>query len=389
MTLLKPPQPTDPEPDSPPETGWRRRLRGREGDLWVMLGVLTIGLITVTTLASITNAMHGPSGAAKKPSATAAGQMSGVTPANERAYALLVPNPGLMNPVVDQQGRVWIGEMAQNKLAMLDPVTGKVSEWTPPNGEYNIMNEAVDRQGGVWFTEEAANYVARFDPASQAFTTYPLNTVNGKSAGPEAIAIDASGNVWFTEVTGAALGKLDPANGHYTLYPLPNTPLGGQSYPYALTITPDGRVWYGDLTGGSVGVLDPATGKVTQYRTPDIKTQVYAMTVGPDGAVWFTQLLTNSFGRIDPVTGKITTITVPQTAGAPATLYSAVTHYNALWLTSTGANAIVRYVPSTGQFTFYTLKTPQSVPFGLALAPNGALWFTADGVPNYVGMFQP
>lgn len=377
--------------DGPPEPGWRRRLRGREGDAWIMLGMLAVGLITVATLSSISNAMNGPIATRQPAPATSTAQATGrgVAAANERVYHLPGPNPALMNPAVDQQGRVWFGEMARNKLGMLDPKTGKVSEWTPPNAQYNIMNEVVDKQGDVWFTEEAANYIGRFDPTTQTFQTYPLNTVDGKSAGPEAIALDTQGNVWFTEVTASALGRLDPATGQYKLYPLPSTPSGGHSFPYALTIAPDGRVWYGDLTGGSVGWLDPATGTVVQLRTPDPKAEVYAMAVGPDGAIWYTELLADTIGRIDPTSGKITEITVPNTAGPPATLYSLVTRDNALWLTSTGANALVRYIPATDQFSFFTLKQPQSVHFGLALAPDGALWFTADGVPNYIASIQP
>jgi virginiamycin B lyase len=389
MTLLKPGRPqTATTTKSPSESGWRRHIRGPEGDAWVMLGVLTLGLVTVAALSGITSAMHGPIATRQSPGATSAGQVDarGMASANERVYLLPGANPGLMNPVVDQRGRVWFGEMSLNKLAMLDPATGKVSSWTPPGGQYNIMNEVVDSKGGIWFTEEAANYLARFDPDTQTFKTYPVNTLGDKPAGPEALALDAQGNLWFTEVTAGALGKLDPTTGKFSVYPLPASPTGAPSYPYALTVARDGHVWFGCLSGGTVGWLDPATGKVTQYATPDPKAQVYAMTVGPDSAIYYTQLQTDSFGRINPGTGKITQISVPHTAGAPATLYTALTRDGALWLTSTGANALIRYVPATNQFSFYTLKRPQSVPFGLALAPNGALWFTADGAPNYVGM---
>ncbi len=377
--------------DSPPETGWRRRLRGSEGDTWVMLGMLAIGLVTVAALSGVTNAMNAPINTHPATSSTSSGQTNGrgVMPANERVYQLPNANPELMNPAVDQQGRVWFGEMGANKLAMLDPTTGKVSEWTPPNGQYNIMNEVVDKQGMVWFTEEAANYIGRFDPTTQTFQTYPLNTVNGKSTGPEALTIDAQGNLWFTEVSGGALGRLDPTTGKLAIYPLPAPPKGGPAYPYALATTGDGRVWYGDLAGGAVGWLDPATGTVSQIPTPDPKAEVYAMAIGPDGAIWYTTLQASVIGRIDPASGAITQVTVPATAGAPATLYSLVMRDNALWLTSTGANALVRYIPATNQFSFYSLKQPQSVPFGLALAPDGALWFTADGAPNYVGVIRP
>ena len=371
--------------------GW---LRGREGDLWFMLAVLLVGVVSVAGLQGIANAMSAPatpravaSTAATPPASATLPQ--GVVAAHAQVFHLPQPNPALMTPAVDQQGRIWVGEMAENKLAMLDPQTGAVKAWTPPGGQYNIMAEVVDKVGNVWFTEEAANYIGRFDPTTQQFKTYPLGKVNGQDAGPEAIALDSQGRIWFTEVTGGALGRLDPATGQIATYPLPAAAGGAPAYPYALAIMPDGTVWYGDLSGGVVGKLDPATGQVTPYSVGDAKAQVYAMTVGPDGAVWFTELLTDTVGRIDTQTGQVTTLKVPVTLGDPATLYSVATRGHALWFTSTGANALVRYIPGSQQFTFYQLAIASSVPFGLALAPDGALWFSADGTPNYLGRVTP
>lgn len=367
-------------------------LRGRRGDAWFMLGVLFIGVLSVTGLQGIAQRLSAPTAsvaAHAAPAPTKAALPQGAVAAHETVYHLPQANPGLMTPAVDKQGRIWVGEMAENKLAMLDPRTGEVRAWTPPDGRYNIMEEVVDGQGNVWFTEEAANYIGRFDPATETFRTYPLAKINGQSVGPEAITLDARGNIWFTEVTGGALGRLDPATGQITTYPLPTAPGGGTAFPYALTIAPDGAVWYGDLSGGGVGKVDPTTGQVAAYNVGDPKAQIYAMAVGPDGGVWFTELLTNKVGRIDPATGQTRMVTVPATLGNPATLYDVVRRGNALWFTSTGANALVRYVPATQQFTFYQLATPGSVPFGLALAGDGALWFTADGSPNYVGVVRP
>jgi virginiamycin B lyase len=367
-------------------------LRGREGDAWFMLIVLIFGLVSVLGLQAIANAMSAPATprTAQATSQPASASLPrGVVAAHEQVFHLPQKNPSLMTPAVDQQGRVWVGEMGENKLAMLDPRSGKVQAWTPPGGQYNIMAEVVDRQGAVWFTEEAANYIGRFDPTTQTFTTYPLGKVNGQSAAPEALVMDAQGRLWFTEVTGGALGRLDPATAAITTYPLPAASGGAPAYPYALTVAPDGMVWYGDLSGGAVGRVDPTTGQVTSLSVNDPKAQIYSMTVGPDGAVWFTELLTDKVGRIDPQSGQVSMVTVPATLGNPATLYDVVAHDGALWFTSTGANALVRYTVSTRQFTFYQLAQPSSVPFGLALAPDGALWFTADGAPNYIGVVHP
>ena len=38
--------------------------------------------------------------------------------------------------------------------------------------------------------------------------------------------------------------------------------------------------------------------------------------------------------------------------------------------------------PTTGIITQYTLPTPKSGPEGIALGPDGNLWFTEFGVPD-------
>jgi virginiamycin B lyase len=366
-------------------------LQGREGDAWFMLVVLIIGLVSVVGLQGVANAMSAPprASAPHQQQPATANLPQGVVQAHEKIYHLPGPNPALMKPAIDQQGRVWVGEMGQNKLGMLDPKTGQVQGWTPPGGQFNIMAEVVDQQGNIWFTEEAANYIGRFDPATQTFQTFPLGQVNGKIAGPEALTMDKQGNLWFTEVTGGALGRLDPTTGAITTFPLPAASGAAPTYPYALAITDDGAVWYGALSGGQVGRLDPQTGAVITHSVNDPKAQIYSMTIGPDGGVWFTELLSDTIGRIDPQTSQITIVKVPHTLGDPATLYDVVTRGDALWFTSTGANALLRYTPTSGQFQFYKLATPASVPFGLAVAPDGALGFTADGAPNYIGVVRP
>lgn len=361
-------------------------FRGREGDLWLMLTVLVIGVVTVFGLQGIAAAMQRP--ATTSHSHTPA-LPQGVFNAHERIFRLPQQNPGLMNPVADAQGRIWVGEMSENKLAMLDPRTGAVEAWTPPGGQNNIMQTLVDQHGAVWFSEEAANYIGQFDPNTSTFHTYPLGQVKGQGVGPEAMAFDQHGDIWFTEVTGGALGRLDPTSGAIATFPLPPGPGGAPAYPYALAITQDGMVWFGDLSGGVVGKLDPTSGAVTPLSVGDPKAQIYSMTVGPDGAVWFTELLTDQIGRIDPASGAVTMLTVPATLGNPATLYSVVTRGADLWFTSTGANALVRYTPAMKQFSFYQLATPTSTPFGLTAGPDRGLWFTADGTPNYIGYVRP
>ena len=147
---------------------------------------------------------------------------------------------GLMQPSVDADGNVWVGEMGTNHLTRIDASSGAVTSWTPPGGQYNIMATAPDKQGNIWFTEQAANYIGRFDPRTEQFTTYPLDSENGQGMGPQDLRFDSSGKLWFTLLSGGRIGRLDPASGAIQTWAVPAPRDGVKSYPFALAITPDG-----------------------------------------------------------------------------------------------------------------------------------------------------
>jgi virginiamycin B lyase len=380
----------------------RQAMRWRR-DTAFALGVVALCVLTALALSAGGAAMTGSQAisrtSAPSPTttpratstATGASGAAHVVSASTRNYQLDQANAGLMQPAVDAQGNVWVGEMNLNALARLDTHTGLVSTWTPPNGHYNIMAAVTDSAGTVWFTEQAASYIGRFDPASQQFQVYPLAGPNGHGAAPQDLTFDRNGMLWFTEVTGGAVGRLDPASGAIRTYPVPAPSATTPSYPYSLAVTPDGQVWFGDLTGGVLGQVDPVTGAVRLVRLPDPRAQIYSMAADAQGRIWFTELEQGKLGMLDTHTGTVTELAVPQTLGTPAGLYDVVVAPTGdVWFACASANALVQYSPRTGQFTFHVLSVPASVPFGLAFDTAGSLWFTADGTPaNYIGVLRP
>ncbi len=369
-------------------------------DVWFMLSMLALGTLTVLMLSTWGTALRGAGGRASVTAmqhSQSATQSSGgsaaavVRSAQTDNFMVKPDNAGLMQPAVDSQGNIWFGEMSTNRLARLDSHTGAVTTWEPPNGRYNIMAAAVDAQGAVWFTEQAANYIGRFDPTTQTFTTFPLETLNGRSIGPQDLEFDSSGNLWFTAVSGGMIGRLDPATGAIRMWQIPLSSSGGRSYPYSLAVTSSGEIWFGDLAGGAVGTLDPATGKVRLFPLADPQAAVFSMAADSQGRIWFTELQQGKLGMVDSHTGKLTEYPVPSKLGRPAGLYALTTVSNGdVWFACSSVNALIRYQPGPGIFTFFTLSIPESVPYGLAVDRSGDLWFTADAPPtNYVGRLHP
>lgn len=411
-------------------TGHTGDTSGRDGEraetarwqrnLWFVLAVLCLGALTALALSAGGAAMsdpgaphvargpattqvaqsagncRGPGGAAQTaaaggaPALAATSAASGdISRATTQNYTLNQPNAGVMQPAVDAQGNVWFGEMSLNKLARLNPTTGKVTEWQPPKGEHNIMATAIDAHGDVWFTEQAANYIGCFNPTSQQFTTYPLALVNGISVGPQDLAFDPTGMLWFTEVNSGELGRLNPTTGAIQTYKMP-VPAGAQrACPFSLAITHDGQIWYGDLCDGGVGRLDPATGKVQLFQAGGGHAEIFSMAADASGRIWFTELEQGTIGVV--ANGKLTEIAVPTTLGDATGLYALVVGRDgSVWFACASANALVRYSPPSGAFTFDVLSVPASVPFGLSLDRSGNIWFTASATPdNYIGQLRP
>lgn len=368
---------------------WRRLLRRDAGFGVLVLAALLVTVLIISRIPPATS----PTTPSRQASGTAAPVSSSdavARPANAQIIPMPTSRAGLMQPAVDAQGNIWVGEMTTNKLARINPRTGEVTEWTPPNGQYNIMATAIDRQGGVWFTEQVANYIGRFDPATATFKIYSLDQAIGPRMSPQDLAFDASGKLWFTLI-GGRIGRLDPASGAMQSWPVPLPKGASRAYPFSLAVTPK-AIWFGYLTGGALGRLDPATGKITLLSLANPQAAVYAMAADRSGRIWFTEMQQPGvLGSIDPATGKVTEAPVPRLLGDPSILYGVVTTSDgSIWFASAGANALVRYQPAKDLYTFYQMPASQSIPFGLALGPKGDVWISGDGADNnYVARVTP
>lgn len=363
--------------------------RTRGSRVWLAIEV-ALGLVAVLALWRLGDALpslagHGGGRDVSTPYVPYARAVTAQT----HRYALPRADAGPSLLALDAQGNLWFGEIKGNRLARLDPRTGVFRAWTPPGGTNNLYTTWPDGDGNIWFTEQGANYIGRFIPATEQFVTYPLPTPGG----PQDLVLDARGQVYFTLVNSGRIGRLEPATGAVTTWAV--APLPGQRHamPFSLTLAPDGTLWFGELSGGAVGSFDPATQRIRTYPLRDPQAQVFSMAADSRGRIWFTELQTGLIGSIDTRTGAIREIAVPRLLGDPSSLYSLrVAPDGAVWFISSGANAVVRFTPDVapnGAFTFYALPQPQSIPYGLALAPDGTLYISADGQPNYIGAIAP
>ena len=284
----------------------RQAIRGsarRQRDVGLLLLALMLGAVTIFALSHggtqsslQTNGGQAATTATVVASVSTTSETSTPLPVEamravqQHLYPFPSSNVGLMQPSVDTQGNVWVGEMYANRLARLNSHTGEITTWKPPGGQYDLMTTAVDTQGKVWFVEQGANSIGRFDPLTQSFRIFPLGKASDHPLGPQNLQFDARGFLWFTAVVGGRIGQLDPATGGVRTWTVPPLNAGVSFRPFSLTVTSAGQVWFGDITGGGVGHLDPSTGHITLYHLANAQAEVFSMAHDTKGRIWFTEI---------------------------------------------------------------------------------------------------
>ena len=129
-------------------------------------------------------------------------------------------------------------------------------------------------------------------------------------------------------------------------------PVTAQSDPYGVAQGADGNVWFTESNRNSIGFVVPSTGTVTELPVPTpfpstIALAPQGITAGPpadSNSVWFAEYLGNAIDRVDLTTHAIARNTIPLASG-------------------------------TGCFTGYQLT---AWPNGVAVGPDGNLWFTGQ-----------
>jgi len=167
-----------------------------------------------------------------------------------REYTIPTDNSGPGRIDVDQDGTVWFPELYTNKIAHLEPASGKINEWDLPVKNALPAFCRVDKNRSVWISEPMADRIQTFRDG-KFDKTYLIPTVNSVvSTSVE----DQEGQVWFTEggwrgsSGGNKLGRLDPVSGKIQEFTLP----GENVQPLGIVMDHEGSLWFEESTTGKM-----------------------------------------------------------------------------------------------------------------------------------------
>src|SRR6267378_3253857 len=195
----------------------------------------------------------------------------------------------------DKDGNFWMPYYGRgNEVARLNPTTGEVKHFSLPFEETAGVHSVVRAPDGmVYFTEFALNKLAKLDPSTGKITEFPDSfTMPDRRADKHTVRVDAKGNLWSS---GSPLSKYDQETGKYTHFmEVPSS--------YGITFDKDGNVWFCVLQkDGKIGKIDAKTEKVTQWSPPTQGTP-QRLAIDSDGIVWFGERSGHKIGRFDPKT---------------------------------------------------------------------------------------
>jgi virginiamycin B lyase len=145
---------------------------------------------------------------------------------------------------------------------------------------------------------------------------------------------------------------------------------------------PDGTIWYAGQWANVIGRINPKTGEMKEYALP-ANAMPHTVTLDAKGNVWYTGNKNATIGYLDPKTEKITEFKMPDPAAKDP--HSAIFDSKGiLWFTMQLSNRVGRLDPATGDIKIVEMTAPNSRPYGIKIAPDGAPWFACNGRPCIV-----
>jgi virginiamycin B lyase len=324
---------------------------------------------------------------------------------------------------VASDGSVWYSETAAGKIAVLHPDKTSTEYPVPNGGQPFILKVAAD---GIWFTDSATHAIGHLVPQSGKIVEYAIPS----GASPFFIQIGADGSHWFSETAG--IGRLSP-KGVITEWTV--TLEHPDDNIEQLSLDPNGNVWFAERNfdgAGAAGTndvrrLNPRSNVISTYRVPTFGGNPAGVLANADGTVWVSEYYANALALLNPALAphsddvvmpntlpanhqaapvspalsgpqrSTRTSVTPDAHAAQRSLTQGWIEYQIptadaeaedmrvdqrgqLWFEE-DQGRLGRLDPWTAQFTEYTIPSPDSGYYNIALDRKAdALWFTEAGI---------
>ncbi len=179
--------------------------------------------------------------------------------------------------VIDDTGTIWFTNQS-GSVGRLDRTSGKITEYKMSGGPYGL---ALDKQGNVWVCRMSADRMGIVEPNTGKISELYM----GPGSRPRRVAAAPDGSLWITLYGNGKLAHVDPAAVKIIKeYGMPGGPNGG---PYAVTVDGEGRVFASEIELDTVAMLDPKTEKFQLFKLPSKNVGIRKAIVDAQGRFWY------------------------------------------------------------------------------------------------------
>jgi streptogramin lyase len=153
--------------------------------------------------------------------------------------------------------------------------------------------------------------------------------------------------------------------------------------PSGIAAGKDGKIWF-TVQGppAKVGMIDPKTHQISLFPIPTPGSFPQGLVAAPDGSLWFIETQPMQIARFNPTThqvdefpfqGNLLDLTIDRSGN--------------VWMRNTSGNTVVTINATTHVISAYSPVTAGSSPQGIAIGPDGNVWFTETS--GKIGMINP
>ena len=217
---------------------------------------------------------------------------------------------------------------------------GALKQYKVPTSDSQPRDIANGSDGNRWFTESS-----EFVPPTIGRITPTGAVTEFRPACPFCILTDIAqgpGGILYYTSNDPILGRITTSGEFLEAVPMPNTnALAGNLAVHG------NQIWITDFNNDSLWRYDIVSGQFTQFPV----SEPHDVAVDAAGIVWFTAPLDSAIGRLDPQTGAVT---LTPTEGFPRQI--AVAADGAIWFTERFTpQAVGRLDPATNAMTEFPL----------------------------------
>jgi virginiamycin B lyase len=269
----------------------------------------------------------------------------------------------------DRNGMVWYGDFGTHVLGMLDPGTGKTTEYpipiTKPGAPAGSLDLVFDKQGNIWMGTMFQGSLAKFDRATRTFQTWGSPGFRDRDEARIAMVMptnhDIDGKVW---IGGDSEYQVDVKTGEWRTVDYPaglpkDAKLVNSLSAYGVASDSRNNFYGMNLNGTYVIRVDAKTMKVTPYATPTPNSGPRRGHMDAQDRLWFAEFRGNRVAMFDTKKERFTEWTVP----TPWTnVYDAIADTAGYaWAGGMNNDHVVRVNTANGQVTEYLLPTSTNI----------------------------